>query len=93
MINLSKFSKMSFTEIVSLPNYYIHEIYKLFVEDAKARAKKEAEEARKRAAQERQQQRQSQVKDSTNVADLINALGLGSGMNKDDLEEILEDLE
>lgn len=101
MMNLAKFSRMSFTEITSLPNYYIHEIYKLFVEDSNARAKKEAEEAAKRDAEqkkiEEQQKKQANasyaIKDSSDVANLRSMLGGLGGLQGDDLEELIEELE
>ncbi len=91
MINLSRFSKMSFTELVSLPNYYIHEIYKLFVEDSIAKAKKEQEEKAEQEAQKRAESRSaSKQQDSANVANLRSAL---SGFSDDDIENLIDELE
>ena len=92
MINLSRFSKMSFTELVSLPNYYIHEIYKLYVEDNIAKAKKEKEEKAKQQAQQQAAERKSAVsqQDSANVANLRSVL---SGLSDDDFENLVDELE
>ncbi len=91
MINLCRFSKMSFTELVSLPNYYIHEIYKLYVEDNIAKAKKEKEEKAKQEAQQRASNRSAtRQQDSANVADLRSVL---SGLSDDDFENLVDELE
>lgn len=87
MINLCKFSKMSFTELSSLPNYYIHEIYKQFAENNKAREKQQEEEKREQEAKDRANK--MNMEDSTNVQNLRAAL---SGVNNNDLEDLLEDL-
>ena len=100
MINLSKFAKMSFTELTSLPNYYIHEIYKLFVIDSIARQKKEEEEAKKRAAEEVNKEKANgnnpyngiAIQDSSNVQNLRQLLASG-GLDGDNLEELMEELE
>ena len=93
MINLSRFSRMSFYELTQLPNYYIHEIYKLFVDDNIARTKREEEEAKKRAAEERKEQRQSGrvVRDSSDVSNLRSMLA--GNMSDNDLEDLIEELE
>ena len=91
---------MSFTELTSLPNYYIHEIYKLFVVDSIERKKKEEEEARKQKAQEAAQQGHRgnssyngiATQDSNNVQNLRQMLASG-GLDGDSLEEVLEELE
>ena len=92
MMNLSRFSKMSFTELVSLPNYYIHEIYKLYVDDYKDKRKKEEEEAKERAKKEREEARLNQLRDSSNVSSLRQMLA-SQGMNSSDFEDMLEELE
>jgi len=97
MINLSRFSKIPFGDLVKLPNYYIHEIYKMYVNDSIARSKKEEEERRQQQIREQQERRISSVQgrrqDSENVRQLREALsGLG-GMNQNDLEDLMEELE
>lgn len=96
MINLSRFSKMSFTELVSLPNYYIHEIYKLFVNDSIARAKREKEERKAAEANRKQEERSGksagQMRDSINVQNLREAMARGGFENDSDLEDMLEEL-
>ena len=101
MINLSRFSKMSFTELVSLPNNFIHTIYKLFVNDIiekeKRQAQEEAEakkEAAKQAKEDNMQFAGNMMKnrDSKDVANLRSMLA-GNGVNGDDLEELIEELE
>ena len=82
---------MSFVEIVSLPNYYIHEIYKQFVEDSIARAKKEEAE-RKEQERENRKNSSSRFRDTEQVQNLRQALsGFGEGSN-DDLEELVDEL-
>ncbi len=91
MINLCRFSKMSFTELVSLPNYYIHEIYKLYVEDNIAKAKKEEEEKAKQQAKQQAERRSAiRQQDSANVANLRSAL---SGFSDEDIENLVDELE
>ena len=96
MMNLSRFSKMSFTELASLPNYYIHEIYKLYVEDYKARVKKEKEEAKAREAKERQEARlnnmRNGVSDSGDVMNLREMLA-SQGLDSQNLSELMEEIE
>ena len=96
MINLSRFSKMTFTEIVSLPNYYIHEIYKLFINDAierEERQRKEAEEAKKaemkQSSKNNSQFAGNMIKENADVSNL-RALLAGGGS---DLEDLIEELE
>ena len=90
MINLSRFSKMSFTELVSLPNYYIHEIYKLYVEDNIAKAKKEKEEKANQQAQQQADSKSAVQQDSANVANLRSVL---SGFSDEDIENLMDELE
>ena len=96
MINLSRFSKMSFTELVSLPNYYIHEIYKLFVDDSIARAKREKEEKeaaeKRRLQEERSNNMNGGYRDSSNVQSLRQALAM-QGLSNNDLEEFMDELD
>ena len=93
MINLCKFARMSFTEIISLPNYYIHEIYKLYVEDSIARAKRDELEKKQREARERQSAIQEARRDSADVQSLRQLLTNQGGLENDDLEELIEELE
>ena len=99
MINLSRFSKMTFTELVSLPNYYIHEIYKLFVNDAIEREERQIKEAEEAKRQERQQAAQvnkgfagNMLKENKDVSNL-RAILAGEGLEGSDLEELLEEVE
>ena len=99
MINLSRFSKMSFTELVHQPNAYIHTIYKLFVDDAIEREKRQKEEEANARRQQANQKNNSQFagdmlrqQDSANVANLRNMLS-GQGVSDNDLEEIFEEIE
>lgn len=97
MINLAKFSKMSFTELTSLPNYYIHTIYKLFVNEAIAREqrmKEEEERARKQAEAQQRQAANQHIPggDSQDVANLRRMLS-GQGVDDDSLEELMEEIE
>ena len=97
MINLSRFSKIPFADLVSLPNYYIHEIYKLFVNDAIAREERQKKEAEEAKRQEQEAKRQSQFagnmrKDSKDVANL-RAMLAGNGLDGTDLEDLIEELE
>lgn len=98
MINLSKFSRMTFTELTSLPNAYIHTIYKLFVEDAIAREKRQKEEEARQKAEEQKANRNQQFagnmrrsRDSQDVAQLRNMLS--GQMNDNDFEDLLEVIE
>ena len=97
MINLSRFSKMSFSELVSLPNNYIHEIYKLFVVDTLEREKRQLEEAKQQQQQNSQGNNTStfagnMIKDSKNVENL-RAILAGGGAEGSELEDLLEELE
>ena len=91
MINLSRFSKISFHDLQMLPNYYIHEIYKQFVNDSVQRAKdKEREELEKQQQARAEQRSMGGRRDSQDVQHLRNVL---SGVSDNDFEELLEELD
>ena len=96
MMNLIRFSKISFKDLVSLPNYYIHEIYKSYVEDYKLRLKKEEQERKEREAKEREEKRLNNIRgqqDSNEVANLRQLLASQGLTNDRDLEDFVEELE
>ena len=95
MMNLTRFSKIPFSDLVSLPNYYIHEIYKLYVEDYRARLKKEKQEQKEKEAKEREEAKINNIRgrqDSNDVANLRQMLA-SQGLTGNNLEDLVEELE
>lgn len=99
MMNIGRYSKMSFTEVVSLPNYYIHELYKGYVVESIRRRKEEEEREKQKQAEEAAAKgrgnyppvRQKDSADVSNLRNMLSNSGLTSS-DMDDIEEALEDL-